>query len=549
MERLHRWLDGLAVAVSAVLVGALVRVWAVRLTYPFDLEWMEGGILAHAWRILHLQPVYAPPSPEFVAFVYPPAYPALLAALGSVFGLSLPLGRAVSLLALAAATAALVVGVRRTGARWPVALGSAAAFLGTYPQSGAFYDLTRGDTLAIALAGWSVVLALGDGRRAPELAGLLLAAAIACKHNLAIFGLPVVLGLLIRDPSSALRYSLTAALPVLAGTAALQWASGGAFLTYLFEVPLSHPVHWEQGLLDTVREWGVALPVLLPLGALALVVAAARQLPPQRAWLVVIPVWAGIALGWWCTSGPAPGWTRLTFAAAWALAAGPIAVAVLAGVSLRAAVWGGTAISWRDLVVASLCAASGLAALYMRAHHGGYVNVHAPLFWAAALGGGVLLGRLTTPWLRLTATTALIAQLAWSGSRLHPAQLMPTQADHDAGWRLVDQIRAVDGPVLSPFAAWLPVLAGQDPSVHAMAVWDCNYRGGPYHHDLAAIEQALREHRWSVVLAGTQGFIPALSKHYRRDSALFAPTDRSLMPMTGWKARPEWVLVPRDPEW
>ena len=39
------------VAAGLLLLGALAAAWAGRLAYPFDLEWMEGGMLAHAWRM------------------------------------------------------------------------------------------------------------------------------------------------------------------------------------------------------------------------------------------------------------------------------------------------------------------------------------------------------------------------------------------------------------------------------------------------------------------------------------------------------------------
>ena len=46
-----------------------------RFPYPFGLEWMEGGILAHALRIAEGQPTYAAPSVDFIPFLYTPLYP------------------------------------------------------------------------------------------------------------------------------------------------------------------------------------------------------------------------------------------------------------------------------------------------------------------------------------------------------------------------------------------------------------------------------------------------------------------------------------------
>ena len=105
------------------------------------------------------------------------------------------------------------------------------------------------------------------------------------------------------------------------------------------------------------------------------------------------------------------------------------------------------------------------------------------------------------------------------------------------------------GPVLSPFASWMPVLAGKSPSLHAMAVWDCNHRDGPFFHDRWNIEKEIRAGRWAGLLVGTQPFMRAVGNHYRLEEDLFEDGDDALMPKTGWRARPEALWVPRESEW
>ena len=70
-----------------------------RFGYNYDLEWMEGGMLHHALRIRSGVGIYVPPSIDFIPYLYTPLYPALLAMLGKVFGLSYALGRAISIVA------------------------------------------------------------------------------------------------------------------------------------------------------------------------------------------------------------------------------------------------------------------------------------------------------------------------------------------------------------------------------------------------------------------------------------------------------------------
>lgn len=68
-----------------------------RLSYPFDIEWMEGGVITHAKRLLDGQPLYAKPSADFIAYIYQPLFYVLLAGLGTLSELSVSTGRIISL--------------------------------------------------------------------------------------------------------------------------------------------------------------------------------------------------------------------------------------------------------------------------------------------------------------------------------------------------------------------------------------------------------------------------------------------------------------------
>ena len=104
-----RWARAFALAAAALAFAALAWLVARRIGYPYDLEWLEGATLWHAQRLLDGQPIYAPPSLDFVPHPYTPLYPWLLALLGRVFGVSYVVGRALSVAAFAGA---LVVGWR-----------------------------------------------------------------------------------------------------------------------------------------------------------------------------------------------------------------------------------------------------------------------------------------------------------------------------------------------------------------------------------------------------------------------------------------------------
>src|SRR6266513_2662125 len=62
----------LGVAAAAVASFAVVAVR--RATYPYQIEWLEGGAVEHVRRILQGRALYPAPSVDFVAYPYPPLY-------------------------------------------------------------------------------------------------------------------------------------------------------------------------------------------------------------------------------------------------------------------------------------------------------------------------------------------------------------------------------------------------------------------------------------------------------------------------------------------
>jgi len=85
--RLVHALPWVLVALPAVYqLVLLATAIAGRVGYPYDLEWMEGGMLHHALRIKNGEGIYVPPSIDFIPYLYTPLYPSLLALFGGGFG-------------------------------------------------------------------------------------------------------------------------------------------------------------------------------------------------------------------------------------------------------------------------------------------------------------------------------------------------------------------------------------------------------------------------------------------------------------------------------
>lgn len=527
------WIDLVPWAVASVLVTQLVLTWAARWPYPYDLEWMEGGMLAHAWRLDQGLPLYVAPNPDFIPFIYPPGYAALVAFLGKGVGLSMQLGRAVSLVGTLGAAAAVAWGSWRHTGRSGPGVFAAVAFLGTFPTSGAFMDLVRPDALALGFLAWAVVLAAERWRGAIEAAAVLLCAAFLCKHNSAAFGVPIAIGLWARDGwRSAARFAVLSAVPALVLVGLFQWQSEGHFLRYLLEVPASHPQHPDRILPGLPRELGNALPVATAvLGAWL----ALRDRGP--AWVSGLAVLGGIGLATGIhLSSDLPRELLHVPAALGGFGVGAAAVGV--GIEVRERP------GWRWVFAVATGITALVVAGMMRSHHGGYLNVYMPLHWAVALGFGLVLGNLhRAGWSGLAALIAA-AQLTFGALTLHPDRFQPTYDDVERGNAFVGWLRGKPGPVLSPFAAWIPVQAGHPPSLHMIGLWDLAYSGGPYELEARVVQQAIADQYWGAVLQGSRPFTYPLDGSYVVERSI-AESGTALDPKSGWPVRPVRILVPR----
>jgi hypothetical protein len=524
------WLVGLALA------ARLTALWARRLPYPYDLEWMEGGMLAHAWRLQAGLPLYPPPSPDFAPFIYPPGYTAVVAAIGSVVGLSPGLGRAIALAGSLAGAAALVHASRSLGAQRALAWAAALVFLGTYPGTGAFMDLVRPDGLTMGLLGWSIALTL-DGRRGTAVAsGLLLAAAYLVKHNAAAFGPVLLVAHALRGRGPGMSFAAASIGPALALTGWLQWRSEGRFLEYLLAVPASHPSVVERFFPGTALELGAALPVAAAVAALAWAAQGIERGARSPAVWAPIVTGAGALVAAWATAVPGqlavgvhlvPGGLG-----AFAMGAGAAWVVGAAFASRRAPP--------RRVAVGlfGLLATAWALAGIMRAHNGGFLNVHMHLFWVVSLVFAWLLASMRPRW----AAAFVTAQLLYAHATLDATSLRPTATDRARGDTWVKALADREGPVLAPFAAWLPTYAGHPPSVHYMALWDLDYPDGPFRDELSTVHQAVRQGHWPTALRANQAFPFGLDAEYR---AVPGGPEKPLMPKSGWPAGPTELLEPR----
>jgi hypothetical protein len=496
-------LRAVALALAAWFVALLLYVFARRFVYPYDLEWMEGGMLTHALRLAHGQPIYAPPSVDFIPYLYTPGYPWVVFVLGKLFGIGYKLGRFVSLAGFFAVAVLGYVYARREGGSRAAAAAAIAIIFAAFVPTGTFYDLARPDSLFMGLV--TAGLLVGWWRRHSPAGGiaaaLILVAAFFVKQTAAPFMIAFGLALLLAVPRTAVVYGLTLAVVGLPSLWLANHGSGGWFWTYISVLHRKHDFFPERAFLGTPGR----LALILGPAILLVPWALARRRSPGLVYATFIAL-AGVVAA--CTS----------FGTQWAFTN-----AFMPGVMLPA--------------IAIGVAAGRLLDGKREAP---------PRLRPAAVYLLLALSLLTAPGGLLPVAGRMIPK-SWHPEALlqptgyDPRIFIPTDRDRSAGDALLAKLRATDGEVLIPFHPFYAHLAGKTTYLHRMGVMDIWRAGMGAPRGLV---DALDAHRFALVVMddkidGNWQMWPRLLDDYRIAGTIAGPHV-----VSGSATAPRYLLVP-----
>ena len=477
--------------VAAIPISVYLWIALHRLGYSYELDWMEGGSVELAARVLHGHSLYAAPSAAYVGWTYTPLYYWLAAGVAKIVGIGfLPL-RLVSFTAslVAMATLGLIV-ARETGNR-VAGLVAAGLFAATFHISGAWFDTGRVDSLFLALT----LITLAYGRRAETAKagtalGVLAFLAFFTKQSALIAVAPALVALAITRPRAGLSAIATLTALVVGSTLILQAATNDWYGYYIYG-ELVHqqvePTLWVGFWRDDVWHQQWPLVILVAAGTAALAITA-------RSTLKSYIYWAAAAAG--------------LIAAAWV----------------------------------------------SRLHTGGYANVLMPAYAAVALLAGLAYGALTSTTTAvkskriaasLAAAAAVAIQLAFLAYPI--AKQIPTAADNTAGHELMARLRTLAGPIIVLRHPWYATLAGKGTFAQEEAIGDILRSSA--HRGARSLAPSLATaldayHVQAVVLDGTFDahlLEPELSREFALQRQPITP-DR-LFPLTDTQTSPTLVYL------
>jgi hypothetical protein len=296
-----RWRSVVRVVVAIIAcAGAFwqlslqARLYAGRVRYPWDVEWLESSALYQAYRVKVGLSTYGPPKDGYLPLMHPPAYPTALGLIGRVTGLDYGMARTLSLLCFVVAGALLVRAlVRHEEGKlegWVLgafAVGCAAAGV---PVFEGFYDLVREDVMAVLLCVVCADLADTAPKMSPKRIALLsvvIAAIVYTRLPAVFFPVWVTIFVFARHRRTGVLLAITAIAACGLTLVALQYASKGWYWMYTVSLLQDQHIIGTRFLLGLtiVAKWAPFV-IAVPFATLAL--ALTRRIQPRTA------LWVGM---------------------------------------------------------------------------------------------------------------------------------------------------------------------------------------------------------------------------------------------------------------
>ena len=378
---LSRLIQILSLSGFFIFLCSFVYVVVSRLHYPFELEWMEGEIIAYLKRLIEGKPIYHEPNFEFTPFLYNYLYFKLSQWVMN-FGVDpLYAGRYVSVASSIGILAVLYKVCRSLVSSPYIALLGPALLLASYEVSGAWLDIARVDTLFIFMILMGIFCLLkANGRQTLVLiSSFFFFLAFLAKQSALAMAAPIGVIILI----GAMRQGLVflGSLAVLVG-----------FNTYLWDL-------WTQGWYSYYI----------------------FELPRQHKWL------SGMILGFW---------TEDMFFNFWALIVLVFTAVILGVASLRAGRYSWLNPCWHNAVLLGVVLGGFACAYLSRLHNGGYINVLLPAILALSVLLSVSVDYLVFQAIHpgrkgLLLATIFLLGLGFFSLVYPPLKFVPTKEDHD----------------------------------------------------------------------------------------------------------------------
>jgi 4-amino-4-deoxy-L-arabinose transferase-like glycosyltransferase len=467
---------------------SLLWLFSKRLVYPYEIDWIEGGMLTSVLQILDGHNLYVQPSITYVPFLYAPVFFYLAAFVAKIFGASLLALRLVSVIATLTSLALIVLIVFGETKSWFWGFVSASLFAGLYPQTRFWFDLARVDSVFVMFFLF-FLFSLRRGNSLPWqiAAGIFASMTILTKQNGLTMCLPIIATYFLFDWRRRLALPITFALVFGSISLAFILSSDGWYTYYCYGLALSQPNNWiSYTFLDFIN--GFILPYLSIAALLS---------------LFVFPLWF---------SQKSKDKERLLL-------------------------W---LVIFASTIITSYVAKSNV---------GGVNNVVIPTFAVFALLFGICAAEVSkvlqvgSNRYRITAEICfcLLALFQLVQVIYNPLLYMPSFDSYQNGSRALKLVKKFDGNVYVPNSS-ISLMAGKRTFAHPSAIWDVlNSGGGSRGKDIleSNLQQAVDARLFDAIfILPSFDYFPDLQKYYVLDHSKYFLVDDT------WKEKANIYVLP-----
>ena len=434
-----------AVVLAALYLGIYVVVALLRLGYPFELEWMEGGAVDHVARVLNGQAIYVRPSIDFVPYIYTPLYYYLCAPIASLTGVGfLPL-RLVSVLSSFGCFVLLFWWARRETSNWKYGVVAAGLYAASFRLCGAWFDIARADSLFVFLVlSGAYALRFAESKKQLIMAAVLLWLSFLAKQTAQFICVPLLLYALVIHRMRGLWYAGVLGGAVGLSVLVLDWLHEGWFTYYIFHLPSVHKLDSSQWFGFWVRDILRHIPIMFALSLTSLLLLWKQAKKVQTAFYIVL---AGGCI--------AASWASRLFS-------------------------GG----YDNALMPALAALSVIAVILMQAEPLGknavrrFVGIGAPILLCVQFA------------------------MLW----YNPVAQVPSLVTRESGQNVIKAISTYEGDVYMPYHGFVATLAGKKSYAHAMALKELEqYDSALYSEITLQVQEAYTRRRFSLVIMDPPG--------------------------------------------
>ena len=482
------FLKYLLLATSALYILSYIVIALLRIRYPFELEWLEGGVLEHVRRILEGKKLFVAPSIEFVTFIYTPLHYYVSALAAKITGLSFFPLRLVSLLSSLGSFFIIYLIVKKETQSRFAGVVATGLFAATFRLSAFWFDIGRADSLFIFLLLVTIYLIRFEiSIISYVLAGVLVSLSFLTKQTALVISLPIMLYAILSNWRRSIFFVGTAIALIFGSTVFFDRISDGWFIYYIYKLPSYHAITKSMILGFWTKDIFPKLAIAFVASLLYIFALLAK--PDKKALLFYLLVGAGMVGGAW--------FTRL---------------------------------NWASYPNVLMPAHAMIAILFGLATH--------------KISEGLLLEKQVS----IKICIYLICLIQFALLIYNPFRQVPPRADMEAGKQLVNTIAQYDGNVFIPSHGYLAAMAGKNSYAHAMVLIDLLIHDkGPIGKKLFhEIRQAINEQKFSAIILDNKKFFQYdTDKFYKKSGPVFQ--DKNVFwPVTGARNRPEFIYVPKE---